>query len=104
MKTTILLSVLLAGAPSGHIDLCDAALQHPDGGPVSDSAGTTLSRYCQWSGPDVPVWDQTACCELTNSDAACAPTNAAGRCELGSPYYCEYGELTPAGGLLCYQP
>ena len=74
------------------------------GDPFTDSTGTTLSRYCQWTGPDAPVWAGDACCSFDDTGAQCLAPEARGTCAEGFDLYsCKYGEEV-AGGLICYQP
>lgn len=70
-----------------------------------DLVGQTLSRYCEWTGPDAPVWDADVCCTIDDDGAACAPTSSTGRCMSGTKQmYCEHGAAVPGGGVVCYQP
>lgn len=105
MNTAILLSLLLS-SPTGDVpDLCAEPWLGPDGAPVHDSTGRYLAQHCEWSGPEVPVWDGLACCELGGTSSSCTAANARdGSCSSGEPYYCEFGELDASGELACYQP
>lgn len=98
-----LLSSYLSTFASGPPSLCDTPRLGVDGSPISDSAGRVLARYCQWAGPDVPVWDADVCCELDDDGATCVVPDAVGRCTTGESRHCEYGEAI-AGGVVCYQP
>ncbi|PRP90463.1 hypothetical protein ENSA5_64770 [Enhygromyxa salina] len=85
-------------------DLCADVYLGEDGAPVHDSTGGTLSRHCEWTGPDAPRLDGDVCCELDTSGARCSLPNARGECEFGDLYWCEYGEANSLGGVVCYQP
>ena len=85
-------------------NLCDEVYLGEDGGPIHDSTGRTLSRHCEWTGPDAPVLDSEVCCELDESGAACSLPDTRGQCSFGERYWCEYGEATALGGVVCYQP
>ena len=101
MAITIVLTTLLnvfAFAP----DLCSDAYLNAAGEPYTDSTGMTLSRFCQWAGPDVPVWDNTVCCTFDADGAQCSVPTATGACAVGEPRYCEYGQQL-WGEVVCYQ-
>ena len=85
-------------------NLCDDVHLDPTGAPYRDAAGETLSRYCAWSGPDVPVWDDDVCCTVDEDGAACVAPLRNGRCRVGFKMYCEFGEAVGGGGVVCYQP
>jgi hypothetical protein len=57
MKTaivTLLVSLLqFASAPAP--DLCADVYLNTAGEPITDSSGTTLSRFCEWTGPDAAL-------------------------------------------------
>ena len=90
-----------AGSPP---NLCADVYLDEDGTPIHDSTGMTLSRYCEWTGPDAPRLDSEVCCELDASGAACSLLDARGECPLGELYWCGFGEATALGGVVCYQP
>ena len=105
MNNTVLLPSLLLFNPNGSPDLCAEPLLGPDGLGISDSTGRYLSRYCEWSGPDVPVWDDDLCCTASPSTLTCTASGTRDEaCRSGARYYCEYGERTPTGEVVCYQP
>lgn len=85
-------------------DLCADVYLAADGSPIHDSTGRTLSRYCQWTGPDAPRFDDEVCCALDTTGAACGLPDTRGQCEFGEPYWCEFGEVDSLGGVVCYQP
>ena len=78
MQITILLTTLLnifaTPNPCGvelsttedpPIDLCtEDVYLDAEGAPLVDADGTTLARYCDWTGEDAPVWADEVCCEL----------------------------------------
>lgn len=102
MQLSILLSSILklfASSP----DLCAAVYVDSAGQPYTDSVGQTLSRYCQWTGPSVPVLNTDVCCDIDDGAAACVLPDSNGRCSFGSLYGCKYGEASSAG-VVCYQP
>ena len=107
MKHTIIVLITLlvpSSAFASPPDLCEQdVLLDETGQPMTDSQGVTLSRYCEWAGPDVPVWADTMCCSLGAAGATCSVTSERGRCATGlDAYYCEYGEQT-VGGFVCYE-
>lgn len=85
-------------------DLCADVHLDPAGAPYTDSIGQTLSRYCEWTGPDAPVWDDDVCCTVNRAGARCSATTSNGACQVGLRMYCEYGEALPNGRVTCYQP
>jgi hypothetical protein len=98
---TILTTILLTTNP----DLCGYVYVDENGQPYTDAAGQTLSRFCEWAGPDAPVLDLDVCCTISGDDARCSLPNRRGHCSTGSrAYYCEYGEATSKGEVVCYQP
>jgi hypothetical protein len=105
MKLSILLSILLSTFATTVPNLCDDVYLDTSGNPVTDLVGQTLSRYCEWTGPDAPVWDANVCCTIDSDGAACSRTSSAGRCMTGTKkMYCEYGAALPTGGVTRYQP
>ena len=104
MELTILLTTLLNTFATTAPNLCDDVYRDPTGEPYPDWAGQTLSRYCEWTGPDAPVWDADVCCTIDEHGAACSTPDANDRCREGTRYSCEYGEATATGGVVCYQP
>lgn len=103
LLTTLLLQLGADGSPL--TDLCTLdPLRAPTGEVMSDSGGTTLARYCQWTGPDAPAWDDLACCSLDEDSATCVSSEGRESCGEGfDPYYCEHGIELDGGGLLCLQ-
>lgn len=85
-------------------DLCADVILKTSGEPVTDAAGTTLSRFCEWTGSTAPVWDGDVCCKVNDHGAACSVPNTRGVCESGMKLYCEYGEPIAGAGFVCYQP
>jgi hypothetical protein len=104
VKLSIILSTLLSTFSTTAVpDLCDYVYLDASGNPITDSVGQTLSRFCQWTGPDAPVWNANVCCTFDVHGAACTRTNTRGGCSTGKKHYCEHGEAV-ASGVLCYQP
>ncbi|PRQ03413.1 hypothetical protein ENSA5_16190 [Enhygromyxa salina] len=103
MELTTLLTTLLTTFAIYSPNLCDDVYLNPSGAPITDAVGQTLSRYCQWAGPNVPVWADDICCTIDGDAAECTATARDGSCDVGEPKYCEYGEET-ALGFVCYQP
>jgi hypothetical protein len=99
--STILTSILKIFATSP--DLCADVYVDATGEPYTDSIGQTLPRYCQWTGPKAPVLNRDVCCDIHDGVAACVLPTSAGRCSIGSRYYCKYGEASGAG-VVCYKP
>ena len=105
MVITTLLTTLLSTFATSVPDLCDAVILDASGAPVTDSVGRTLSRYCQWTGPDAPVWDADVCCSIDDGAAACSTIRADGSCPSGTQArYCKHGDVDALGGVTCYQP
>lgn len=107
MTTSIVLLTLTLqlGPGSGLPDLCaQEPLLDPTGQIITDAQGTALSRYCEWAGPDAPLWDDLACCSFDASGAACVSLGERDSCDAGSAsYYCERGVELADGGLVCQQ-
>ena len=103
LLTTVLLTIF-STSPAELSNLCDDVYLDEYGVPISDSKGQTLPRFCEWTGPDVPIWDAPACCIFDAGTAYCSTPNALGECDAGDEMYCEYGAEIAGGGLLCYQP
>ncbi len=85
-------------------NLCEDVYLDSTGSPYTDSTGQTLPRYCEWTGPDAPVWDADVCCSIDRSGAHCSQPDGMGRCPVGLKMYCEHGALMPGGDVACYQP
>lgn len=103
MKLSVILITLLntfATSP----DLCGDVYLDSSGEPLTDALGQTLSRYCQWSGPNAPVFNSDLCCSYDAVGAACWLPDREGDCSVGSKRYCEYATVTSTGGVVCYQP
>ncbi|MFO7567098.1 MAG: hypothetical protein R6X02_30920 [Enhygromyxa sp.] len=97
----ILTTTLLSTSP----DLCADVYLDPDGEPYRDAIGQTFSRFCEWDGPDAPVLDRDVCCTIRGDTARCALPDRKGRCSTDARlYYCAYGETSPKGTVVCYQP
>jgi hypothetical protein len=103
MKLSIILSTLLSNFATNTPNLCDIVYTDAAGSPYTDSAGRSLARYCEWTGPDAPVWDADVCCDIDEDGAACTVPDAVGRCRVGERYFCEYGAAL-SSGVVCYQP
>ena len=84
-------------------DLCAESYLDEYGKPWTDSIGQTLSRYCTWTGPDAPILDAEVCCTIDADTASCWLPDTGSDCQMGSKWYCEYGEAI-AGGVVCYRP
>ncbi len=107
MKLSIILSTILStfATTTSAPNLCDYVYLDASGDPVTDLVGQSLSRYCEWTGPDAPVWDANVCCTIDHDGAACSRTSSTGRCATGTKkMYCEHGAAVPGGGVICYQP
>ena len=103
MKLAIIFTTMLnffANTP----DLCADVYLDAAGDPYTDVIGQTLSRYCEWTGPDVPVWDADVCCTIDDEGAHCSVPDTNGRCAIGYRMYCEYATATTSGEVVCYQP
>ena len=96
----ILTTTILTTSP----DLCADVYVDATGQPYTDAVGQTWSRFCEWTGPSAPVLDLEVCCDISGDDAWCSLPDGNGRCSTGSKAYCEYGEVTAANGVVCYQP
>lgn len=112
-KAAVLVASALAFVPSVSLatslpDLCADVYLDPTGAPLQDADGTTLSRYCEWTGPDAPVWAGAVCCSFGTSSAgvSCtAPHETRGTCQWGKlKLWCDYGEADGDGAVTCYQP
>ena len=103
MTTAIILLSSLLLAPLAP-DLCDDVYLNADNEPITDAYGTTLSRFCEWTGPDAPVWDDDLCCTTGAVGAECTPATLESSCPTGKRMYCEYGELLADSSVVCYQP
>jgi hypothetical protein len=101
---TVFTNLLAVFAATFTPNLCDDVYLDAAGAPISDVTGRTLPRYCAWTGPDVPVWDDDVCCSVDESGATCVPPLRNGRCRTGFKMYCEYGEQVRGGGVACYEP
>lgn len=101
MKLTVIFTTVLSLFATSP-DLCEIPLLDADGAPYTDAIGQALSRYCEWSGPNVPMLDHEVCCQFDADGAACALPDERGGCAAGSPYYCEHGEVFGTG-VVCYQ-
>ena len=105
MKLSIILTTILSTFATTSPDLCDDVFLDASGDPVTDLVGQTLSRFCTWTGPDVPKWDADVCCKLSGDAAQCTRTNATGGCPIGtSKRYCEHGSAGADGRVTCFQP
>ena len=101
MQLSIILTTILLNT---NPDLCADVYVDDDGEPYTDAAGQTWSRFCEWTGPDAPVLDLDVCCTISGDNARCSLPNRKGRCATGSrAYYCEHGEATSTGAVVCYQ-
>lgn len=85
-------------------DLCADVHRDATGAPITDSVGQTLSRYCEWTGPEPPAWDDDVCCTIGRRGARCTQTEANGGCRVGLRMHCDYGETLVRGEVVCYQP
>jgi hypothetical protein len=101
MELSIILATLLNTLTSSP-DLCADVYVDTSGAPYTDAVGQTLSRYCQWAGPDAPTLDREICCTVDADGAACTVPDRLGRCATGSKMYCEHGEVRSTG-VICYQ-
>jgi hypothetical protein len=96
--TTTLLTTLTSP------DLCADVYTDANGVPYTDAVGQTWSRFCDWTGPSAPVLDRDVCCTISGNTASCTLPSSSGRCKTGSKMYCEYGEATATGAIICQQP
>ena len=55
MKLSIILTTILSTFATTSPDLCDDVFLNAAGDPVTDLVRQTLSRFCKWTGPDVPI-------------------------------------------------
>jgi hypothetical protein len=105
VKLSIILSTLLSTFATTAPDLCADVFLDASGDPITDLVGQTLSRFCKWTGPDVPAWDADVCCTFADDAAQCSATDTRGRCPSGTAKrYCEHGSLGADGRVTCYQP
>jgi len=105
MELPIIVTTLLSIFATGTPNLCDDVYLNPaTGAPFTDSVGQTLARYCEWAGPDAPVWDANVCCKIDDYGAHCSRPDRKGRCRTGFAMYCEHGALMRDGSVVCYQP
>jgi hypothetical protein len=102
MGLSTILTTLLTTLTSP--DLCADVYTDANGVPYTDAVGQTWSRFCDWTGPDAPVLDRDVCCTISGDFAKCRLPDSNGRCSAGSKVYCEYGEATVTGAVVCYQP
>ena len=101
MGLSIILTTLLTTlAP----DLCADVYTDASGVPYVDAAGQTFARFCEWTGPGAPVLDLEVCCSISGDSATCGLPDSNGRCSTGAKKYCEYGQATSTGAVVCYQP
>ena len=105
MTISIVLTTVLATFATGTPNLCDDVYLDSTGAPYVDSIGQMLARFCEWSGPNAPVWDADACCTFVGDTANCSATDGYGRCASGQKkVYCEHGAVDSVGAVTCYQP
>ena len=83
-------------------DLCADVYLDETGAPIEDALGQTLSKYCQWSGPDSPILDSDVCCTIDDDGAHCSLPDPNGRCSIGYKMWCEYG-VASGGAVTCQQ-
>ena len=68
------------------------------------TTGRTLSRYCEWTGPDAPALEANICCTLDGDTAHCELANLRGYCRTGVRMWCSHGEVDSATGRVsCMQ-
>ena len=113
MKTTMLflagslafIPTLADSSATSLPNLCDDVYLDADGVPIHDSTGMTLSRYCEWTGPDAPSWGASVCCSFDAAGAHCAEPGREG-CTAGkAEMWCDHGAQNSAdGSVTCYQP
>ena len=107
-RTVILMATLLvpshafATAP----DLCTKeVILNEQNEPLEDSVGTTLSVFCEWTGPGASVWAGDVCCTFDTAGASCVEPSVDNLCAADTErYYCKYGEVIEGGGVVCQQP
>ena len=100
---TLLVALIPATAFANNApDLCADLYLDDNGEPLTDAEGRTLSRFCEPSGPNPPVWGEDICCNIGTDGADCAPA-VMGRCLSGAHMWCEYGEEI-GGKVSCYNP
>jgi hypothetical protein len=104
MAITTLLTTLLTTFATQSPELCEDVYLDATGAPLTDAFGQTYSRYCEWTGPEAPIWDADVCCTIDDDGAHCSQPLTSGRCETGLKMYCEYGAALGDGGVICYQP
>jgi hypothetical protein len=85
-------------------DLCAYVYTDANGVPYTDAIGQTWSRFCEWTGPTAPALDRDVCCTISGDTATCTLPDRKGRCSMGSKMFCEYGETTSTGAVVCQQP
>ncbi|HLT40591.1 MAG TPA: hypothetical protein VK034_30145 [Enhygromyxa sp.] len=101
MQLSIILTTILTTTP----DLCADVYVDENGEPYTDEVGQTWSRFCEQTGPDAAVLDHDVCCTISGDNARCSLPDRKGRCSRTSQrYYCEHGEATSTGAVVCYQP
>ncbi|MFO7568080.1 MAG: hypothetical protein R6X02_35895 [Enhygromyxa sp.] len=101
ISTILILTTLTTGTPN----LCDDVYINPaTGRPYTDSVGQTLARFCEWTGPDAPIWNADVCCTIDDYGAQCTRPDRKGRCRTGLKLYCKYGDVMRDGSVECYQP
>lgn len=104
MGLSIILTTLLTTNLSSP-DLCADVYVDATGMPYTDAIGQTWSRFCEWTGPSAATLELEVCCAISGDVATCTLPNAHGRCFSGaSKKYCEFGDVTSTGGVVCYQP
>lgn len=110
MKTkSLLLTIVLACIPSlasaTPPNLCDDVYLDAAGVPLHDTAGTTIPRYCEFTGPRAPRWAAPVCCSFGDDDARCTDVSITGGCNDEQVHmWCDYGERFADGSVTCYQP
>ena len=82
-------------------DLCDEPVLTVDGDVYEDVTGLTISRWCE-PHTDPPEWGAPVCCTV-KGDVECVPMPTTGRCKIGAPFTCDYGEQI-GERVACYQP
>jgi hypothetical protein len=102
MQLAIILTTTILTTPP---DLCADVYVDANGQPYTDAVGQTWSRFCDQTGPSAPVLDLDVCCTTSGDNARCSLPDRQGRCSTGSNfYYCQHGEATSTGAVVCYQP